>query len=88
MTPVLVAVAVAAVPVLTALGWACLRIASWHDQEAAYWHHVALLVRLDPGQDAIHRPVLVWVQANRPSHLQRLRAWAPPPVRMESAGSR
>lgn len=60
----------------------CFAVSEWHSQESAYWSHIALLVRLSPALDAKHRPVLRWVQANRPSLRERIRGWRPPPERM------
>lgn len=75
--------AIAAVLVVASLG--CIRISEWHSSESRYWSSVAMEVRFDPSRDEVHRPVLLWVQANRPSIWERLRGWQKPPVRMWEA---
>ncbi|TAJ21817.1 MAG: hypothetical protein EPO65_00520 [Dehalococcoidia bacterium] len=65
----------------------CFRVSEWHQSESDYWSRVALLVRLDPKLDEIHRPDLNWAKANRPSIGERLRGWEPPPTRRQRVTS-
>lgn len=58
------------------------RIAAWHQKEAAFWAEVQRRVNYDPSLDSGYRPILMWVQQNRPSVLERLRGWRAPDARM------
>lgn len=75
-------------PALFALAACCFRISAWHSHEAAYWHNVAIAVRLDPTLDKTYRPILEWVQTHRPSVWQRVRGWQSPAARAGIGGTR
>jgi hypothetical protein len=82
---VIAIIVMAAVPALLAIAACCFRISEWHRQEADYWYRIALLVQLNPALDAVHRPVLDWTRANRPSVFGRLCEWLPPDLRMKAS---